>query len=441
MQVTETLAEGLKREFTILVPAADIAAQVDERLTALGTTVKVPGFRPGKVPMTMLRQRYGRSVMGEVLEQVVETSSAKALEERGLRPAMMPKIKVTQFDEGADLEYSMSLEVIPEITPVDFATLELERPVADVTDKEIEDALDRLKQRYKRFEPITEARPAANGDSVLIDFEGKIDGVPFEGGKGEGYGLELGSNTFIPGFEEQLLGINAGETRDIKVAFPADYPSAEVAGKDAVFTVTATEIRTAVEQVVDDAFATSVGAESAEKLREAVRGEIEREFANASRMRLKRALLDKLAETHDFEVPAGMVEAEFEGIWKRVEEARGRGVTDPDMEGKSDDEQKTEYRAIATRRVRLGLLLAEVGRINQIRVSEDELRRAAIREATRYPGQERAVIEYFQKNRDAMESLKAPVLEEKVVDFILDIAKLTDKSMTPAELFEEPAAD
>ncbi|MDX2104494.1 MAG: trigger factor [Alphaproteobacteria bacterium] len=441
MQVTETLAEGLKREFTILVPAADIAAQVDERLTALGTTVKVPGFRPGKVPMTMLRQRYGRSVMGEVLEQVVETSSAKALEERGLRPAMMPKIKVTQFDEGADLEYSMSLEVIPEITPVDFATLELERPVADVTDKEIEDALDRLKQRYKRFEPITEARPAANGDSVLIDFEGKIDGVPFEGGKGEGYGLELGSNTFIPGFEEQLLGINAGETRDIKVAFPADYPSAEVAGKDAVFTVTATEIRTAVEQVVDDAFATSVGAESAEKLREAVRGEIEREFANASRMRLKRALLDKLAETHDFDVPAGMVEAEFEGIWKRVEEARGRGVTDPDMEGKSDDEQKTEYRAIATRRVRLGLLLAEVGRINQIRVSEDELRRAAIREATRYPGQERAVIEYFQKNRDAMESLKAPVLEEKVVDFILDIAKLTDKSMTPAELFEEPAAD
>ena len=440
MQVTETLAEGLKREFSVLVPAADMARHVDDRLVSLGRTLKVPGFRPGKVPMPVLRQRYGKSVLGEVLEQTVEESSAKALSERGLRPAMMPRIQVTKFEEDGDLEYSMSVELIPEIVPVDFATLSLERVVATVGDTEIDEALERIKQRYKRFEPITEARPAVAGDSVVIDFLGKIDGVPFDGGKGEGYSLELGSNTFIPGFEDQLIGITVGETKDINVAFPAEYPSPEVAGKQAVFTVTANEIRVAAEQVIDDEFAASIGAETAEKLRDAVRGEIEREFGQVSKARLKRALLDQLAEVHSFEVPKTMVDAEFEGIWRRVEEATKQGQTDPDMEGKSEDEQKAEYRTIAERRVRLGLLLAEVGRLNSITVSEDELRRAVIREATRYQGQERQVIEYYQKNREALDQLRAPVMEEKVVDFILDIAKLTDKTVTPAELFEAPAA-
>jgi trigger factor len=334
----------------------------------------------------------------------------------------------------------MALELLPEVVPVDFGSLEFERLKADVSDEEIDKGLDRLKQQQKRSEPVAEPRPAKLGDTAVIDFVGKQDGVAFDGGSAEGHHLELGSGNFIPGFEDQLVGMAVDETREITVTFPEGYGAENLAGKPATFTVTLKELREPAEVEIDEAFAKQFGLDSVDALRTAVREQLERDYAQAARLKLKRKLLDKLAEAHDFEVPAGMVDAEFDVIWKQVEEAKKQGRLDPETEAKSEDELKTEYRTIADRRVRLGLVLSEVGRINNISVKDDELKRAVIDEARKYPGQERHVIEYYRKNPDAMGSLRAPLFEEKVVDFILEMAKLTDRTVPPAELFEEPEA-
>jgi trigger factor len=444
MQVTETLAEGLKRQFTVKLPAQELDQKLDQRLRQLSATVRLPGFRPGKVPLPLLKKRYGGSVMGEILEQAVQDSSSRALAERGLRPATMPKIEITAFGEGADLEYTLKLELLPDIKPIDFATLDLERLKAEVTDEEVDKSVERIRERAKRTEPVSPARPAATGDVAVIDFEGRVDGELFAGGESKDFPLELGSNRFIPGFEEQLIGAGAGETREVKVSFPADYPAEKLAGKDAVFTVTVKEVRAPVIAALDDEFAKSVGADSLEALRKMVREQIERDYASAARLRLKRQLLDKLAETHHFTVPDGMVDGEFDGIWKQIQQAKEKGTLEPDQAAKTEDELKAEYRAIAERRVRLGLLLSEVGRLNNIQVNEDELKRAVIDEARRYPGQERQVIEHYRKNREAMDDLRAPIFEEKVVDFIVEMAKVQERAVSPTELFadddEAPAA-
>lgn len=440
MQVTETLAEGLKRQFKVLVPAGEIDQKVEHRLREISKTLKLPGFRPGKVPMPLLKQRYGTSVLGEVLEQAVQDSSSQAMMERGIRPALQPKIEVTAFAEGTDLEYTMALELLPEVAPIDFGSLQFERLKADVTDAEIDKGIERLKAQQKRTEPVAEARPAKTGDTVVIDFVGKLDGVPFEGGSAEGHQLELGSGSFIPGFEDQLVGVSPGETREITVTFPESYGAENLAGKPATFTVTAKELRQPAAVEVDEAFAKSFGMDSLDALRTAIREQLERDYAQASRLQLKRKLLDKLADMHSFEVPAGMVDAEFDAIWKQVEEARKQNRLDPETAAKSEDDLRTEYRGIAERRVRLGLLLSEVGRLNNISVKDDELKRAVIDEARKYPGQERQVIELYRKNPDAMGSLRAPIFEEKTVDFILEMAKLTDRTVPVSELFEEPEA-
>ena len=403
MQVTETLAEGLKRQFKVTLPAQELDQKLDQRLRQLSATMRLPGFRPGKVPLPLLKKRYGGSLLGEILEQAVQDSSSRAMAERGLRAATMPKIEITAFAEGKDLEYTLALELLPEIQPIDFSTLELERLKVDVTDEEVDKSVERIHTRSRRSEPVDPPRPAASGDTVMIDFEGKVDGEAFPGGEAKDFPLELGSGRFIPGFEDQLTGAATGESRTVTVTFPADYPAENLAGKEAAFAVTIKEIRAPVTVPLDDEFAKTLGVENVEALRRSVREQIERDYAGAARLKLKRALLDKLAEAHHFTVPDGMIEGEFESIWKQASEAKERGMLEPELAAKS----------------------------------EDELKRAMIEEARRYPGQERQVIEHFRKNPDAMDGLRAPIFEEKVVDFIVEMATVSDRKVTPAELFAE----
>jgi len=442
MQITETSADGLKREFKVVVESGELEQKVQNRLVELGRQVRLPGFRPGKVPLQVLRKRYGPSVLGEVLETAVSDSSAQAMRDHGLRPAMQPKIEIVSFKEGADLEYKMAVELLPEIAPVDFSQLKLERLRPEIPDEEIEKALNRLAQPHRKSETVD--RPAEKGDVVVIDFNGTIDGTAFPGGSAKDHQLELGSGRFIPGFEDQLIGAKAGEHRDVKVTFPADYGSEEVAGKDAVFAVDVKEVRALKEPNIDNELASDLGLESLEALKKAVREQIEREYGRVARQRLKRVLLDQLAAKHDFPVPPGMVDAEFETIWKQFEESRSRNKEEvAEDAGKSDEELKGDYRAIAERRVRLGLLLSEVGRVNSINVAQDEVNRALGEEARRHPGYEKQVIEFYRKNPEMLANLRAPLFEDKVVDFIVEMADVTDRSVSIEELLrsEEDAGD
>ena len=439
MQVTETLAEGLKRQFKIVLPATDIDSKVESKLKQISSTVKIPGFRPGKVPLAMMKQRYGQSVMGEVLEEAVQVSSNQALADRGLRAATQPKIEVTSFAEGTDLEYTLAIELMPEITPTDFGKIEIDRPKAEASEEEVHKAVERLASRRQNSKPVTEERPGGKDDILVIDFVGRIDGEEFAGGKGEDYQLKLGSNTFIPGFEDQLIGAKVGEVREVTVSFPSDYRAEELAGKAAVFTVTVKELREPEETKVDDEFAKQLGFDELQGLKDAIKAQIEQEYGAASRLKVKRTLLDKLADSHDFPVPESLVEGEFEAIWKQVAEAKEKGALEAEDKDKSEEELKTEYRGIAERRVRLGLLLAEVGRTNNIKITDEEVRRALFDEARRYPGQERQVLEFYRKHPSAVEGLKAPIYEDKVIDFILEMAKVNERVVTPEELLAEDA--
>ncbi len=435
MQVTETSVAGLKREFTVVVAASDIERQIQDRLTEIGRSVRLPGFRPGKAPIAVLKKRYGPSVLGEVVERAVNDSSTAAIKERNLRPALQPKIEIVSFNEGKDLEYKLAVELLPEIAPIDFAAIKLERWKPEVPDKEIDEALERIAKQQRKSEPVE--REAKTGDIVAIDFKGTVGGAAFPGGSAENYMLELGSNRFIPGFEAQLVGSKAGEAKSVAVTFPADYGNAELAGKAAEFAVTVREVRAMVPQPIDQSLAEAVGMENLEELRKTVRERVEREYAAISRRKLKRELLDILAEKQNFPVPEGMLQIEFDQLWREVEAERKRAkeVGEPDPEnGKSDEELKTEYRILAERRVRLGLLLNDVGRANNITVAPEEVNRAAIERARSFPGQEREVLELYRNNPRALDSLKAPILEEKVVDFIFEMAKVTERAVKPEEL-------
>jgi trigger factor len=447
MQITETSAEGLKREFMVTVAADDIARQVESRLAELNQQVRLPGFRPGKVPLTVLRQRYGKSVMGEVLERAVNDSSAAALREHKLRPALQPKVEIVSFNEGANLEYKMAVEILPDIQPPNFASLQLERLKALVPDADIDNALERIAKQQRKSEVVE--RPAEKSDVVVMDFVGSVDGTPFPGGSATDYALELGSGSFIPGFEDQLIGAKAGDQRTLDITFPADYGAAELAGKAAQFAVTVKAVRGMANQAIDESLATAVGLANLEELRKTVRERIEQDYGRFSRQRLKRGLLDQLAEQHSFAVPQGMVDIEFDGIWKQFEaqrkQAQEAGTAAPaesEDAGKSDDALKAEYRAIAERRVRLGLLLSEIGRANNIQVTQDEINRALAEEARRYPGEERKVVEYYRSNPALIDALRAPIYEDKVVDFILEMAAVTEREVAPSELLAaEPAED
>ncbi|MBM3545309.1 MAG: trigger factor [Alphaproteobacteria bacterium] len=428
MNVTETFSEGLTRTFKIIVPAAEVEQQVNRKLGELAGTVRLPGFRPGKVPLELVRKRYGQSVMGEVLDETVRQSSATAVTDKGLKTAGQPKIEVKSFDQGKDLEYELTVDLMPEIVPTDFSTIALERLKAEVTDKEVEDDLMRLARRARETKTVDAAQAAAMGDVVVVDFEGKIDGKVFDGGTGTAVPLELGSDTFVPGFEEQLVGAKTGDSREVKVTFPADYVFTDVAGKPAVFSVTVKEVRSGPAAAVNEELAKKVGLDSLDALKKAGRERLERQHTQISRAKLKRRLLDQLAEKHNFPAPKNMVDSELDNILNQVKQSTGKDATEAD---------RTEYRPIAERRVRLGLLLSEVGRRNNIQVGEEELRRALAAEASRYPGREREVIEFYQKNPEALVQLRAPIYEDKVIDFILELAKVTDRTVTAEELIRD----
>jgi trigger factor len=440
MQVTETSSEGLRREFSVVVPKEDIQGRMNTRLTEVGASVSVPGFRPGKVPLAVLKQRYGDAVRGEILEQTIQDTIQKTMADKELRPAMEPKIDLVTFEDGVDLEYKLTVEVIPEIPPIDFGTISLEKLTAEIPDEDVEQSLVRLSEQQKTF-AAEEGRAAATGDQVVMNFVGKIDGEAFDGGSADGMELELGSGRFIPGFEDQLIGVKAGDKKEVNVTFPDDYQAETLKSKAAVFDIEVIEVRIPATVEINDEFAASLGAENLDALKKMVRDQIGNEYTQVSRGRLKRELLDQLAEKADFEVPPGLLDEEFEGIWKQLEAAKEKDQLDEDDKDKSDDELRERYREIAARRIRLGLLLSEIGRTNNLTVSQDDLNRAMAEQAQRFPGQEAMVMQYYQSNPQAMQELQAPIFEEKIIDYILELAKVTERAVSTEELLADPDQD
>jgi len=446
MQVTEVSNEGLKREFAILVPKADLDAKVDGKLAEIKDRVQLKGFRPGKVPMAHLKKTFGKSVMGEIVEETVNSATQAAVSERNLRPAQPPRVELTAKADDVvagktDLTFNVTVDVMPEFTPVDPATLELKRLTADVPDEDVDRALASMGDAQRSFTTKGEGAAAESGDQVKIDFEGKIDGVAFDGGKADDFALVLGSGRFIPGFEDQLIGVKAGDEKAVHVTFPETYGSSDLAGKAAVFDVKVKDVLGADKVEIDDAFAAKMGIENLEKLKDLIRQQMSTDYNRASRQHIKRALLDSLDKAHDFQLPEGMVEAEFDAIWKAVLGELEREKKTFEDEGKTEDELKAEYRRIAERRVRLGLVLAEIGRLNSLDLTQEELSRAISNEARRFPGQEQQVFEFYQKNPQALAQIRAPLYEDKVVDFIVAMAKVEDEKVSKEELFKEPEGE
>jgi trigger factor len=445
MQVTETLSEGLKREYKVVVPASELDAKVNQRLDDLKTRVRINGFRPGKVPVAHLRRMYGRSAMAEVIEATVRDANNQIVSEHGFKLAAEPKVTlpteesaIEQLIDGkSDLNYTMALEIVPPIALGDFKTINLTRLTADVADTEVDEGIKNIADQNRPYTPRPQDEKAAKDDRVTISFAGTIDGKPFEGGSGDDAVVHIGSNTFIPGFEDQLTGIATGETRTLKVTFPAHYPKEDLAGKDAEFVVTAKSIETPGKVTVDDEFAKSLGLESLDKLRDAVKDRIAREHAAMSRQKIKRALLDELDRMHKFDPPPTLVEEEFDRVWKSVlQELEHEHKTFAD-ENTTEEKAKAEYRAIAERRVRLGLVLAEIGEKNNITVTEDELSRAVMDRARQFAGQEQRVWEYYRQNPQAVAALRAPIFEEKVVDFLLELAGVKESKVSREELYKD----
>ena len=445
MEITETLSDGLKREFQIQVPAADLEARLTERLGELKDKVQLRGFRPGKVPMAHLRKIYGKAVMAETIEALIRELNAKVVTDHGLKLAMEPKVTIPNEETEvakviggqSDLAYTLAVEVLPKIELADFKGIKLERPVADVTDAQVSEALNRIAEQNRPFAAKGEGGKVEKGDRVVVDFIGTLEGVPFEGGTGGDVGVNVGSGTFIPGFEDQLIGMTAGETRQVKVTFPSNYTNEHLAGKDAEFKVTAKTVEAPGTVAVDDAFAKQLGLESLDKLKEAVKGRLQQEHAGLSRQRVKRQLLDKLDEMHKFALPPTLAEEEFKNVWNAVDsdlKAQGRSFAD---EGTTEEKAREEYRGIAERRVRLGLVLAEIGERNKIAVTDEEVTRAIVERARQVPGREQEVWEFYQKNPGALASIRAPIFEEKVVDFLLELATVSEKQVSREELLKE----
>ena len=442
MEVTQTKAEGLSRTFAVKVPASELQAKLDARIEEIRPSMNLKGFRPGKVPAAHVRKMFGRDLMGEIIDKMVNETNQKAIEDAELRPAGQPNVHLEGDIEDvvkgeADLAYHMHVDVMPDFEPVDVKTLKVTRPVAEVGDEQVDEALKNLADQNKQYEPRAKTAKAKDGDAVVIDFVGKIDGEPFDGGTAEQQTVVLGSGRFIPGFEEQLVGVKTGEEKNLEVSFPEDYPSKDLAGKAAVFETKVHEVRAPKEPEIDDEFAKGLGLESLEQLKGLITDQLKAELDQASRNKAKRDLLDRLDEAHSFDLPPNMVEAEFGQIWDQLQTEMDAGRVEDEDKDKPEEELKKEYHEIAERRVRLGLVLAEIGRLSDVKITEQEVQQALIREARQYPGQERQVIEFFQKNPNAMAQLRAPIYEDKVVDYILGEADVTDTTVSREELFKE----
>jgi len=445
MQVTETRSEGLQREYTVSIPVAELASKVDARIAELKDKIKLNGFRPGKVPVAHIKKMYGRSAMAEVIEASVRDANQKIVTDNNFKLAADPKVtlpteeaEVEKLISGsADLTYTVGIEIVPEIKLGDFKTIKLAKPVTEVAESEIDEAIERIAKQNTPYVAKAEGAKAEKGDRVTIDFVGTIDGVAFQGGTGQDIAVDIGSGTFIPGFEDQLVGIAAGENRTVKATFPAAYANAELAGKAAEFATTAKKVEAPGEVKVDDEFAKQLGLESLAKLREAVKEQIGRDYQRMSRQKVKRALLDELDKMHKFELPPTLAEEEFNRVWSSVnEELKNENKTFAD-ENTTEEKAKEEYRGISERRVRLGLVLAEIGEKNKITVGDEELSRAVAERARQFAGQEQMVWDYYRKNPEAVASLRAPIFEEKVVDFLLELADVTEKKVTRDELMKE----
>jgi trigger factor len=449
MQVNETVADGLKREFQVSIPAADIGAKADAQLADLKGKVRLNGFRPGKVPTAHLKKLYGRSVMAETVEKTIQETNSQIFTERGFKLATEPKVTLPTEEKAveeilsgnADLTYTVAIEVVPAIELADFKSFTVEKPVTEVSDADVDEAIKRIAEQNRDYADKGEGAKAETGDRVTISFKGTIGGTPFEGGTGEGIQVGIGSNTFIPGFEDQLIGIAKDETRTLKVPFPKNYANAELAGKDAEFETTATLIEAPKDKVIDDEFAKSLGLESLDKLKEAARERLTAEYGAASRQKVKRTLLDRLDEAHKFEAPPSLVDEEFNLMWNSIKaemESAGKTFADEDT---TEEAANAEYRKIADRRVRLGLVLSEIGEKNKISVTDDEVSRAVIERARQMPGREKEVWDYYRSNPNALAQLRAPIYEDKVVDFLLELANVTEKKVSREDLYKDDDAD
>ena len=443
MQVTETVNEGLKREIAVNVPVAEMMEKRDERLADLKGKVKINGFRPGKVPMSHVAKLYGRAVMGDLVQETVDEQAKSILAERGEKAAQKPEIVMTEDEAEAedilagkkDFDFKLTYEVIPPFEIADLDSVKIERPVVEVSDEEVNEQIERIAESNRSYEE--KKGEAENGDRVTMDYVGKVDGEPFEGGADENANLVLGSGQFIPGFEEQLVGLKAGDEKEVKVTFPDDYQAAHLAGKDAVFDVHVHVVSKPGELTIDDALAKGLGLDSLDKLKEIVRDQINGQYAQQQRMKVKRQLLDQLDEKHDFELPQGMVDQEFDNIWQQITrdlEQAGRSFEDEET---TEEKAREDYMKLAKRRVRLGLVLAEIGEEAKIEVSEDEMQRALYQQIQQFPGQEKEVYEFFRSNPDAIGGLRAPIFEEKVVDHLLEKVTVEDKTVTKEELMKD----
>jgi len=443
MQLTERRSEGLLRVYDVTVPAAELQQKLNAKIEEVRPRVRINGFRPGKVPASHIRKIYGPSMMQDIINDAVQKSTKQSLEKvrAASEPSLDLKSDIQKVVAGQqDLQFELTLEVMPDFEPIDLKGISITRPIAPVTDEQVEDALNDLAKAQRGFED--KDGPAAEGDEVNVDFVGRIDGETFDGGSAKGARVVIGSRQFIPGFEEQLVGAKAGEQRTLKVAFPDDYPVASLKGKAGEFETTINAVRKPKEGPLDDAWAADLGFDSLPALKEALKQRIESEHAQQSRSKAKRALFDKLDEAHEFDLPPRMVEAEFNQIWRQIEADRKAGRLDPSDEGKSEEELRSEYRSIAERRVRLGLVLAEIGRRNKIEVSDQEVAQAISAQARNYPGQERQIFEAYQRNPAMVAQVRAPLYEEKVVDYVLELVKVTNQTVSRDELFadEEPPA-
>lgn len=447
MQVIETLAEGLKREIKVVIPAKDMEAQMNERLEDAKGRVRINGFRPGKVPFAHLKKMYGKSIMAELVNEIVRDRPSAILSERGEKSATQPEIAMTEDQAEAekilagqaDFEFTLSYEVIPAIDLKDNSGIAVTREVVEVDAAEVDEQILKIAESARSYE--TKKGKAADGDRVTIDYLGKVDGEPFDGGKDEDAELVLGSNRFIPGFEEQLVGLKAGDEKVITVTFPADYPAANLAGKEATFDINVKDVAAPADVEINDELAKTLGLESADKLREIVRGQIESQYGSVTRQKVKRQILDQLDEMYKFDTPERLVDAEFENIWRQINtdlQQSGKTFADEDT---TEEAAREEYRKLAERRVRLGLVLSEIGEKAGVQVSDEEMQQSLYQQLRQFPGQEKQILEYFQKTPGAAASLRAPIFEEKVVDHLLGEIKVTDKTVSKDELMADDEAE
>ena len=442
MEVIEKSAEGLERKFTVKVPASELDEKLVAKINEIKGQVHLKGFRKGKAPVSFLKKMYGKGMMGEIVQEIVQETSQKAFTDRDLQPASAPHPHFVNsieevIDGKADLEYDVHAEILPTFEPMDVSTLKLTKPVAEIPDEDIQEALKNIAEQQTSYTPRKKTVKSKKGDMLTVDYIGRIDGEEFDGGKGEKVDIVLGSGTFIPGFEDQLIGAKTDEEVKVEVTFPEEYGAKDLAGKNAVFDVTVAEVKEPEKVEIDDELAKKMGLDSLDDLKARLKERIEEDYKQLSRGHLKRALLDKLDEAHDFELPNGMVDSEFEQIWQQVEAAE----RDEEDKDKSDDELKAEYRKIAERRVRLGLVLAEIGKRSEVEVPAEDLQREMINMARQYPGQEKQVLEFYQSNPAAVQQLRAPLFEEKVVDYIFERAEVTEKTVSKEKLMEDPEGE